>query len=116
MIELIKNNKSSFTINMDMTDVEDLINFIVKIVNYGGGEKFILHSGRKKHLEIQIDEEEDILIITKDFVRIYMDLEELEYLRDRLEKTLITRVFYPAEICERYYKEIYVTLYCNVVI
>ena len=44
-----------------------------------------------------------------------MDEEELEYLEERLKKSLINKCFYPAEICERRYKNKYVTIYCDII-
>lgn len=53
------------------------------------------------------------MLIRKDIIEVYMDKEELEYLEERLNNSLISKCFYPAEICERRYKN--VTIYCNVI-
>lgn len=51
------------------------------------------------------------MIIYEDVLEVSMDEEELEYLEERLEKSLINKCFYPAEICERRYKNKCVTIY-----
>ena len=112
MIELIKKSKSSFFINVDMLDVEKFIYFIKRIEN--NEEFYISYLSQKKRLEIQIDDEKDELLITNDYIRVYMDVEELEYFIERLEKALISKSFFPAEICERHYKKMCVTIYCNI--
>ena len=41
----------------------------------------------------------DEMLIREDIVEVYMDEEELEYLEERLKNSLISKYFYPAEIC-----------------
>lgn len=115
MIELVKKNKSAFIINIGMNDIEELISFIIKKLNNERGEIYILHLGQKKRFDVEISERKDEVLITKNSITIYMDVEELEYLKERLKDSLISKSFYPAEICERYYKKIYVTFYCNII-
>lgn len=57
----------------------------------------------------------DEMVIGKDIIEIYMDEEELEYLEERLNNSLLSKCFYPAEIFERRYKNKYVTIYCNII-
>ena len=57
----------------------------------------------------------DEMLIREDIVEVYMDEEELEYLEERLKNSLISKYFYPAEICERRYKNKCATIYCDII-
>ena len=54
------------------------------------------------------------MLVNRDVIVVYMDKEELEYLEERLNNSLLSKYFYPAEICERRYKNKYVTIYCSI--
>ena len=56
----------------------------------------------------------DKMLIDKEFVKMYMDDEEIEYLEQRFKEALISKCFYPSEICELKYKNRYITVYCDV--
>lgn len=57
----------------------------------------------------------DEMIIREDVVEMCMDEEELEYFEERLKNSQINKCFYPAEICERRYKNKCVTIYCDII-
>lgn len=115
MIEMFKNNTMSFLLKVDIQGVEKMLKYI-KIVPEKGKEYIqIIYSGQKKKFKIMIDADVDEILIQEDIIVVYMDEEEIEYLEERLNDSLISKCFYPAEICERRYKNKYVTIYCDVI-
>ncbi len=115
MIKLIKNNPLSFYIQMDTKGINETLKYL-KNVNEGGKDYLqIIYRGGKIKLQIEFDMNNNEIRINSDMVAICMDYEELKYFEQRLEVALNDGCFYPAEICERRYKDKYTTLYCNIV-
>ncbi len=116
MIELVKNNTTSFLLKADTQDIEEMLMYIKTIVSEKREEYIqILYSGQEKSFTIKIDSDVDEMLISEDIIEVYMDEEELEYLEQRLNNSLISKCFYPAEICERRYKNKYITIYCDII-
>lgn len=114
MIKLIKNNIASFCIQMDVEGINETLKYL-KNINEDGKEYLqIIYRGDENKLQIELDMNTDEIRISRDVVIIYMDYEELEYFEYRLKAALNSGCFYPAEICERRYKNKYTTLYCNI--
>ncbi len=115
MIKLIKNNTSSFCIQMDAKGINETLKYL-KNINEGGKDYLqIIYWGGENKLQIELNMNNDEIRISSDMVAICMDYEELKYFEQRLEVTLNGGCFYPAEICERRYKGKYVTLYFDIV-
>lgn len=115
MIEMIKNSTRSFLLKTDVQGVEEMLKYI-KIVSEKGGEYItILYSGKETRFVIKLDSDSDEMLMEEDIIVVIMEEEELEYLEERLNNSLISKCFYPAEICERRYKGKYTTIYCNVI-
>lgn len=115
MIEMIKNSAISFTIRVDIQGIEQMLNYIEENSINGKGQLQLMHLGKNRRFEIELDNQEDRIIITKDIIRICMDDEEIDYLKQRLEEALVSKSFYPSEICERNYNNRSITLYCDVI-
>lgn len=115
MIKLIKNNASSFCIQMDAEGINETLKHLKNINEEGKDYLQIIYWGGENKLQIKLDTNTDEIRINRDMAYIYMDYEELEYFEQRLEVALDGGCFYPAEICERRYKNRYATLYCDIV-
>lgn len=114
MIKLIKNSTSSFCIQMDAEGINETLKYLKNMNEEGKGYLQIMYWGGEIKLQIEINMNIDEIRISRDIVTIYMDYEELEYFEQRLEEALNNGCFYPAEICERRYKNSYATLYCDI--
>ncbi len=114
MIKLIKNSTSSFCIQMDAEGINETLKYLKNMNEENGYLQTMYWRGEIK-LQIELNLNIDEIRISKDIVAIYMDYEELEYFKQRLEEALNSGCFYPAEICERRHKNSYTTLYCDIV-
>lgn len=114
MIEMLKNNKISFLLKLDTQGIEEMLKYIKKVSKKSEETIQILYLGQKKRFAIKLDSDEDEMLVNRDVIVVYMDKEELEYLEERLNNSLLSKYFYPAEICERRYKNKYVTIYCSI--
>lgn len=115
MIELLKNSTASFLLKVDAQGIEEMLKYI-KILSEKSGEYIqITYSGERRRFAIKLDSNIDEILIREDIIEVHMDEEELEYLKERLNDSLISKCFYPAEICERKHKNKYVTIYCDVI-
>ncbi len=115
MIKLIKNNISSFCIQMDAEGINEILKYLKNINEEGKDYLQVVYWRGENKLQIELNINVDEMRISRDMVVIYMDYEELEYFEQRLEVALNSGCFYPAEICERRYKNNYATLYCEIV-
>lgn len=115
MIEMFKNNTMSFLIKADTQGIEEILKYIKTVSEKSEEYIQILYLGQRKNFAIKIDSDVDDMLICEDIVELYMDEEELEYLEERLKKSLISKYFYPAEICERRYKNKCATIYCEII-
>ncbi|MBD5542319.1 MAG: hypothetical protein HDR00_14245 [Lachnospiraceae bacterium] len=115
MIEMIKSNRITFWLKIDIQGIEELLIYINGLNGKSRKYPQILYLGKERKLEIELDTEIDELLIGKDVIKLYMDEEELEYLEERLKDALISRCFYPAEMCGRTYKNRNVYIYCEIV-
>ena len=115
MIEMVKKSAISFQIRIDIQGIEDLINYIKKIKRDNNIQLQIVYLDKNKNFEIELNEDVWNISINDEFIKLYMDEEELDYLEQRLKDAFTSGYFYPAEICERNYKGKNVTLYCEVI-
>lgn len=115
MIEILKYSSLSFLLKIDTQGIEEMLKYIEMVSNKSEKYIQILYLGQKKRFAIYIDCGRDDILIREEIIEIYLDEEELEYLKERLNNSLINKCFYPAEICERRYKNKYVTIYCAVI-
>lgn len=115
MIEMFKNNTMSFLLKVDTQGIEEMLKYIKTVSEKSEEYIQIIYSGQKKRFAIKLDSDVDEMLIREDIIEVYMDEEELEYLEERLNNSLISKCFYPAEICERRYKNKCVTIYCGVI-
>lgn len=115
MIEMFKNNMMSFLLKADTQGIEEMLKYIKTVSEKSEEYIQILYSGQEKNFTIKLDSDVDEMIIYEDVVKVCMDKEELEYLEERLKNSLINKCFYPAEICERRYRNQYVTIYCDII-
>lgn len=115
MIEMLKNNTMSFLLKVDTQGIEEMLKYIKTVSEKSEEYIQILYSGQKKNFAIKLDSDVDEMLILEDIVEVYMDEEELEYLEERLKNSLISKYFYPAEICERRYKNKCATIYCDII-
>ena len=115
MIEMNRNSSISFLLKMDIQGIEEMLMYTKKINNIGRRCPQILYLGENRNFEIELITDADEMFIGENVIKLYMGVEELEYLVQRLENALISRCFYPAEICERKYRNKYVTVYCSIV-
>lgn len=115
MIEMFKNNSMSFLLKVDTQGIKEMLKYIKTVSEKSEEHIQILYLGQEKKFKIKLDSDVDEMIIYKDVVEVCMDEEELEYLEERLNNSLINKCFYPAEICERRYKNKCVTIYCEII-
>lgn len=115
MIEMFRNNTMSFLLKVDTQGIEEMLKYIKTVSEKSEEYIQILYSGQKKKLTIKLDSDVDEMIIREDVVEMCMDEEELEYFEERLKNSQINKCFYPAEICERRYKNKCVTIYCDII-
>lgn len=115
MIEMIKNNSMSFLLKLDTQGIKELLKYIQTVSEKSEDHIQMLYLGQERKFMIKLDSDVDEMIIYKDVLEVCMDEEELDYLEERLKKSLINNCFYPAEICERRYKNKYVTIYCDII-
>lgn len=115
MIEMFKNNTMSFLLKVDTQGIEELLKYIQTVSEKSKEHIQILYLGQERKFIIKLDSDVDEMIIYEDVIEVCMDEEELDYLEERLKKSLINNCFYPAEICERRYKNKYVTIYCGII-
>ena len=107
MIEMFRNNTMSFLLKVDTQGIEEMLKYIKTVSEKS--EEYI------QILSIKLDSDVDEMIIREDVVEMCMDEEELEYFEERLKNSQINKCFYPAEICERRYKNKCVTIYCDII-
>ena len=115
MIEMFRNNTMSFLLKVDIQGIEEMLKYIKTVSEKSEEYIQILYSGQEKKLTIKLDSDVDEMIIREDVVEMCMDEEELEYFEERLKNSQINKCFYPAEICERRYKNKCVTIYCDII-
>ena len=115
MIEMFRNNTMSFLLKVDTQGIEEMLKYIKTVSEKSEEYIQILYSGQEKKLTIKLDSDVDEMIIREDVVEMCMDEEELEYFEERLKNSQINKCFYPAEICERRYKNKCVTIYCDII-
>ncbi len=115
MIEMFKNSTMSYLLKVDTQGIEEMLRYIKTVSEKSEGYIQILYSGREKKFVIKLDSDVDEMLIREDIVKVYMDEEELEYLEERLKNSLMSKYFYPAEICERRYKNKCVAIYCDII-
>lgn len=115
MIEMIKSNTASFLLKADTQGIEEMLMYIRALSDKSEKYLQILCLGNERNFAIKINSDVDEMLISEDIIKVYLDEEELEYLEQRLNNSLVSKCFYPAEICERRYKNKYVTLYCDIV-
>lgn len=115
MIEMIKSSAISFLLKTDIQGIEEMLMYIKELNGRDREYPQILYLGKKRNLEIELNTDVDKMLISEDVIKVYMEEEELEYFEQRLENALISGCFYPAEICERKYKNRYVTIYCDII-
>lgn len=115
MIEMFKSNTMSFLIKVDTQGIKEMLKYIQIVSEKSEQYIQVLYSGQKRKFTIKLDSNEDEMIIREGVVEMCMDKEELEYFEERLKESQINKCFYPAEVCERKYKNKYVTVYCNII-
>lgn len=115
MIEIVKNSNISFLLKIDIQGIKEILMYTKEKSSNNKECLQVIYLGKKIDLEIRLSSDIDDMIVCEDFIEVYMDGEELEYLEQRLENALKSKCFYPAEICERRYKSSYVTLYCEII-
>ncbi len=115
MVEIVKSSTNSFLLKVDIQGIEKMLMYIKNVSEKC--EKYIpiLYLGKERSFSIKLDSNVDEMFIREDIIEMYMDEEELEYFEERLNNSLLSKCFYPAEIFERRYKNKYVTIYCNIV-
>lgn len=117
MIELIKVGNISFHLNMDMLGTEKMIEYIENMnCNNNGSVLEVMHLGKNKRFLIEVNDYGESLSITNQIIKIEMDDDEIEYFKQRLQECLISKSFYPAELCERYLNNKYISIYVSIVI
>ena len=112
MVELIKDGKYSVVLKISKCDVSFLLEYLN---NLNDSCISVLFNGKIVKFEIFIDEIEYDLIIKSDSIKIYMDHDEIEYFKYRLNEVIAGNNFFPSELCERRLKNNSVTIYCIVV-
>lgn len=115
MIEMIKKSSISFHIRVDMQGVEQILNYIENTYIDVKVDLELIYLEKSRKFEIELDNQKDELIINENVIKMCMDDEEIDYLKQRLEEAQIRKSFYPSEICDRHYKNKNVTLYCDVI-
>lgn len=115
MIEMSKINTASFLLKADTQGIKEMLMYIKALPDKSEKYLQILYLGNERNFAINLNSDEDEMLIGEDIIKVYLDEEELEYLEQRLNNSLVSKCFYPAEICERRYKNKYVTLYCDIV-
>ena len=111
MIELIKDSKYSFALNISRDDASVLYDYLEKI---NKNSISILFNENKADFEIVIDEIEYSLIIYNKSIKLYMDKEEIQFFKHRLNEVIEGRDFYPSELCERKMKNKNIIICCFV--
>lgn len=115
MIELIKSSAVSFLLKADKQGIEEMLMYIKALSDKSEKCLQILYLGNERNFIINHSSNADEMLISKDTLKIYLDEEELTYFEQRLSNSLVSKCFYPAEICEQRYKNKNVTLYCNII-
>lgn len=115
MIEMLKNNATSFLLKADIQGIEKMLKYIKAVSEKSEEYIKILYLGQEKRLAIKLESDVDEMLIKEDIIEVYMDEEELEYFKERLDNSLISKCFYPAEICERRCKNKYATIYFDII-
>lgn len=115
MIEMIKRNTASFLLKADMQGIEEVLMYIKALSDKSEKYLQILYLGNERNFAIKLNSDANEMLIGEDIVKVYLDEEELRYFEQRLNNSLVSKCFYPAETCERRYKNKYVTLYCDIV-
>lgn len=115
MIEMLKNNTMSFLLKVDTQGIDKMLKYIETVSEKSKEYIPIIYLGQEKKFTIKLDSDVDEMLISENIVEICMDEEELEYLEERLKNSRISKCFYPAEICERKYKNKCATIYCEII-
>ena len=115
MVEIVKSSTNSFLLKVDIQGIEKMLMYINNVSEKCEEYIQILYSGKEMRFSIKLDSNVDEMFIGEDIIEMYMDEEELEYFKERLKNSLLSKCFYPAEIFERRYKNKYVTIYCNII-
>lgn len=115
MIEMLKNNAASFLLKADIQGIEKMLKYIKTVSEKSEEYIQILYLGQEKRLAIKLESDVDEMLIREDIIEVYMDEEELKYFEERLYNSLISKCFYPAEICERRCKNKYATIYFDII-
>lgn len=114
MIEMLKNNTMSFLLKVDTQGIDKMLKYIETVSEKSKEYISIIYLGQEKKFAIKLDSDVDEMLISENIVEICMDEEEIEYLEERLKNSRISKYFYPAEICERKYKNKCATIYCEI--
>lgn len=114
MIELIQNSAISFHLRINIQGIEEVLRYIEELKRKNKEHLQILYRGKNRSFEIELNNDVNKMLISEKFVKMYMDDEEIEYLEQRLKEALVSKCFYPSEICEMNYKNRYITVYCDV--
>ena len=114
MIELIKYSAISFHLKINIQGIVEMLEYIKQLESKKEKHLQILYLEKIRSFEIKTDNNMSKMLIEEGFVKMYMESEEIEYLELRLKEALISKCFYPSEICELKYKNRYITVYCDV--
>jgi len=109
VVELIKDGKDSFLLKISSEDAAFLYEYLD---NLNKNSISILFNGKKIDFKIIIDEMEYDLIINNKSIILYMESEEIQFFKCRLNDVIDGNSFYPSEVCERKYKNKNVIICC----
>ena len=115
MIELVKSSTASFYLKADKQGIEKMLMYIKTLSDKSEKCLQVLYLGNERNFVIKHNSNTDEMLISKDIIKVYLDEEELKYFEQRLNNSLVSNCFYPAEICEQRYKNKNITLYCDII-
>ncbi len=111
MIELVKIYKCSLLLKISKDNASLLYDYLD---NLDKNSMSILFKGKEIDFEIIVDELDISLIMNNKSIKIYMDDEEVQFFKYRINEAIEGRGFFPAELCDRKMKNKTISIYCIV--
>lgn len=100
MIELFHNGKYSLTLAIDINGIKEILDYLNSF-NVKHSFTKLRYNENEVNFQIIQNENPTNICISKGFVSIEMDGDEIEYFIERLENCKNSNGFFPAELCER---------------
>lgn len=113
MIEFVKMSKKIYCMRMDLMGLNQMIGYIENLKEKQ--QMKISYWGKEKKFSIEVVEDRQNLLITTEEIRIDLDKDEIEYMKQRLNNAVTNGIFYPAEWREKIMKNKLVSMYIKIV-